>query len=254
MRNRLLKVLFLIIAVCVFMAMAIGSGSSNTPAQQGTGTGASTNHESNENPSKDDKVEYSVGETSVVVWTDSIGTKYVKVAVPVTNTGNVNLYLESSSIDLENPDGSLAQTVDYVSAYPQIIKPGETAYYFEETTYDGTATEGLKAVPHVKAEKSKVDIVRLEVSDLQIKTKEYFGACAMGRVLGTDQTAERSVYVVANFFDKDGKFLGHQIDILLGGIPAGEKMGFETSTLSSRLAESDIASYDVVAFPYQYNW
>ena len=60
------------------------------------------------------------------------------------------------------------------------------------------------------------------------------------------------VYVIANFFDKDGKFIGQQFTILMDELPAGDKVGFETSSLSSRLDASDIATYDVIAFPYQY--
>ena len=255
MKNKMLRAIILVLVVGIFMAMAIGSGSSDTPASQGTNTDApsSTNQGQNTNPAKDEKVEYTVGETSVVVWKNSIGTNWIKVAVPVKNTGNVNLYLESSNVDVENADGSLAATLSMVSVYPQIIKPGETAYYFEETTYDGTNTEGLKVVPHVKAEKAKVDLIRLDVSELQIKD-DMLGTKVMGRVQNTTDKEQSMVYIIANFFDKDGKFIGQQFTILTDKLPAGEKVGFETSSLSSQLTSADIASYDVIAFPYQYQW
>ena len=154
-------------------------------------------------------------------------------------------------MDIENADGSLATTLSMVSAYPQIIKPGETAYYYEETTYDGTNIEGLKVVPHVNAEKAKADLIRLELSDLQIKD-DTLGVKVIGHVKNTTDKEESMVYVIANFFDKDGKFIGQQFTILMDELPAGDKVGFETSSLSSRLDASDIATYDVIAFPYQY--
>ena len=206
------------------------------------------------NNSSEEKEDYSIGETSVSVWTNSIGTEWVKAAVPVTNTGSANLYLETGTIDIEYSDGTLAQTLSMVSVYPQVIAPGETAYYFEETTYDGTDTSGLKLVPHVKVEKAKVDLIRFEVSDLQLKDEDFFGAKVIGRVANNTEKEESMIYVVANLFNADGKLIGQQFDILTDGLAAGDKIGFETSSLSSDLEVSDIANYEVIAFPYQYQW
>ncbi len=253
MKNNIIKVLLLILAISVFVVMAIGSGDSDEPASEGTGLpGNSPSQGQNANETLKDNAEYSIGETDVEVWTNSIGTNWIKVSVPVTNTGNVNLYMETSSVDIENEDGSLAATLKLVSVYPQIIKPGETAYYYEETTYDGANTEGLKVVPHVKAEKAKVDLIRFEVSDLQVKDDDWLGASVMGRVENTGNKEETLVYIVANFFDKDGKFIGQQFAILTDKLPSGEKVGFETTSLTSHLKASDIATYDVIAFPFQY--
>ena len=206
------------------------------------------------NGSSDSKDGYSIGETSVSVRTDSIGTEWVKAAVPVTNTGDADLYLETGTIDIEYSDGSLAQTLSMVSVYPQVIAPGETAYYFEETTYEGTGTEGLKLVPHVKAEKAKVDLIRFEVSDLQLKDEDFFGVKVIGRVMNNTDKDESMIYVVANLFDEEGKLIGQQFDILTDSLASGDKIGFETSSLSSGLVASDIANYEVIAFPYQYQW
>ena len=140
-----------------------------------------------------------------------------------------------------------------VSAYPQVIKPGETAYYFEETILDETAKGDLKVVPHVKAEKAKVECVRLDVSELSVKDEEYMGAKVMGRVENTSSETQSMVYVVANLFDKDNKLIGQQFTII-NQITPGEKLGFNTSSLTFEVKASDVASYDVYAFPYQYQW
>ena len=81
------------------------------------------------------KAQYEVGNSSAEVWTNSIGTKWIKVVVPIKNTGSENLYISPCTIDIENSEGNLEDTLSLVSAYPQVVKPGETAYYYEETTY-----------------------------------------------------------------------------------------------------------------------
>lgn len=70
------------------------------------------------------------------------------MVVPVTNTGEANLYLDDCSIDIESSTGLLLKTMSYINGYPEYIKPGETGYYYEETTVDFTATNGV-AVPNV---------------------------------------------------------------------------------------------------------
>ena len=265
-QSKLFRALLLIMVVGAFAAMAVGSGTSDTPATENTNSTVSnadqvgntdssaSNTDQKENTSDSiEKAEYSVGDTDLKVWKDSIGTQWVKVAAPIKNIGNVNLYLETSSIDIENADGSLADTFSMVSAFPQIIKPGETAYYYQETTYDGKNTEGLKVVPHVKAKKSKVDLIRFDVSDLQIKD-DTLGVKVLGHVKNTTDKEESMVYIIANFFDKNGKFIEQHFTILTDELPAGEKVGFEINSLTSKLSESDIASYEVIAFPFQYQF
>ena len=269
MKSNLKRILCLILAMAVFGAMAIGSGSDNETAKENTSgvkatevpAGDKTSSANTAEPSGDDttpqdaeKVEYSVGETSVVVWKDSIDTNWVKVAIPVTNTGNTNLYLSTSSVDIETADGSLAATLSLVSAYPTVIAPGETAYYFDETTYDDTETEGLKVVPHVKAEKAQVDLIRFGLSDLKVEDTEYFGAHVIGRVENTTAESDSMIYVVANLYDADGRFIGQQFTILTDDLAPGEKVGFKTSSLSWDISAADVGSYEVFAFPLQYQF
>lgn len=257
MIHKLLRTIVLVLIVAVLLTAVVGCRVSVIPATTNSNsTDTSTTMQEQIvalSEETEEKVEYSIGETSVLVWESSIGTSWIRVAVPVKNTGTVNLFLKNSTIDIENADGSLAATLNMVSVNPQIIAPGETAYYFEETTYNGASTEGLKVVPHVKADKAKVDLIRLDVSDLQI-INDTFGAKIMGRVENTTGEEQALVYIVANIFDKDGKLLGQQFTILTDKLPAGEKIGFETSSLSSQLSSSNIATYEVIAFPYQYQF
>ena len=201
-----------------------------------------------------EKVDYSVGEAQVTVFQSSIGTNWIKVVVPVKNTGNTNLYMSSCSIDIEYSNGTLADALKNVSVYPQVVKPGETAYYYEETTFDGTETNGLKAVPHVKAEKAKVDLIRFEVSEAKMSNEGYFGTKVTGRVKNTSDKPDSLIYVVANFFDSNGNLIGQQFTILSDESAVGEKVGFETSSVTSHLNEDEIASFDVIAFPYQFQF
>ena len=235
-----------VILVLIIGIIAIGgSGDSKNVGDHGDGK------ETTENANK---VDYEVGEGFAEVWTDSINSKWIRIAVPVKNTGNVNLYLSSSSFDVENKDGEIVDTIDYVSAYPQVLKPGETAYYYEETLYEGKDVKDLKVVGEAEAEKATVDCIRYAISEDKIKTDEFGETKLLGRVENVTDLDGSEVYITVNFFDKDGKFLSQQFEILDNDLKAGAKKGFETICDSFDLKASDVGSYEVYAFPYQYQF
>ena len=197
------------------------------------------------------KTDYEVGEGIVKLWTDSIGSTWVSAAVPVKNTGTTNLYLSSATIDLEKADGSLAASMSMVNAYPQVLKPGETAWYYNDTTYDGNASDALTAVPHPQVEEAKVDCVRLNTSDITLSDDEYTGLKIIGRVENQTEAEQSLVYVTAALYDQNGACLGVAFTILTDPVKPGEKISFSMGSLASRISASDVASYEVFAYPNQ---
>ncbi|MBR2697408.1 MAG: hypothetical protein IKE76_02365, partial [Clostridia bacterium] len=71
--------------------------------------------------------------SGVKVWTNSIGTAWVHAWVEIRNTGDVPLFLSSGSMDIEDADGGLCQTLKSVSGYPQVLMPGEVGVFDECT-------------------------------------------------------------------------------------------------------------------------
>ena len=58
-------------------------------------------------PSTKKEMKYEVGVATIDSWTNSIGSSWVKIAVPVKNTGDVDIYLGDMSVDIESSNGSL---------------------------------------------------------------------------------------------------------------------------------------------------
>ena len=83
--------------------------------------------ENQEEPSENDYY-YEYEDLGVTTWTDSIGTCWAQVAVEIYNAGKYDLFLNSSSVDLETASGSLFATQNYIGPCPQVISPGEYAY------------------------------------------------------------------------------------------------------------------------------
>ncbi|MBQ6266239.1 MAG: hypothetical protein IJK64_00540 [Clostridia bacterium] len=247
----------LIVLVVVILLAALGKGGKNEktdPANPDAGTQATENVDKTETKAAAQEA-YEIGEGTVKVWKSSIQTPWVSVAIPVKNTGTENLYLSSASVDIEDASGNLVKTLSMVSVYPQILKPGETAYYFNETTAEeALPAEGLKAIPHVSVKKASADCIRYAVSETAVKDSDYYGAKVSGRVENTTDEVGKMVYVVAQLFDANGQLLAQQFTILDNDLQPGEKIGFETSNLGSNIAAADVASFEVFAFPLQYQF
>ena len=253
---------WLIIAVVVIGIIAASGGSKDKKDGSDDSKAAADATDGNGEPVSDTGADdksgaeaYEIGEGEVRLWTNSIGTQWLSAAVPVKNTGEADLYLSSGTLDIENAEGKLIKTLEYVSVYPQVLKPGETAYYYEETTLDeATDGAGFKIVPHLNVSKSKVACIRFTVSEVEIKDETYGGAKVIGRVENTSNETQKLVYVAVNLYDKDGKLLAQQMTTISQDLAAGEKIGFEASNLGFDFNAADVARYEIYAYPHQYQF
>lgn len=199
---------------------------------------------------------WEVGEGEVVTYTDIIGNSWVKFAVPVMNTGTTNLYLRSGSADLEDATGHLVDSRSSVSVYPNVIKPGETAWYYEDTPLEEEPSSPLKVIPRVNVEKAKVDCIRYETSDVSFTEDSIGDIKVTGRVENTTQEAGSVVEVVILLYDAQEHFLGTISTYLHDDLNPGDKVGFSASSLGSNgnLKLADIINYRIYAYPTQFQF
>lgn len=201
-------------------------------------------------------VDWQVGSGKAITYTDSIGAAHVQISVPVTNTGNTNLYLGAGTMDLEDASGHLVSSESLVSVYPQILQPGETAWYYEETSLNEAPSSELTVVPHVDVREAKVNCIRYEVSDVSFTNDNYGGITATGRVKNTTNEDGSLIYVVAFLYDAQENFIGQVFTILTDELKPGDQIGFSTSTFgrSEGIDVSNIAAYRFFAYPEQFQF
>lgn len=164
------------------------------------------------------------------------------------------MYLDDCTIDIESSNGSLLETISYVNGYPEYIKPGETGYYYEVTTVDFSATD-VVAVPNVQVEKGTNDVIRYDITDITITTDTYNGVKVMGRVQNNTSSNGTLVKVAANLFDVNGNLICNCFTYLENDLVVGAKVGFSMTPFAFRnFTPEDVASYEVYAYPTQFNW
>jgi len=199
-------------------------------------------------------VKYELGESTIDTWIDSIGSKWMKIAVPITNTGTADLYLDDISVDIETSTGTLLATKSMISGYPEYIKPGETGYYYTATSRDFTETN-LKVVPHVNAEKATNDVLRYKITDVSISADQYYGVKVMGRVENTTNKKGSMDKIAACLFDSNGKLICVAYTYLTDDLAVGAKVGFSMTPYAFRnFTPEDVASYELYGYPTQFNW
>lgn len=183
------------------------------------------------------------------MFTNSIGTVWVVGIATVKNTGNCDLYISNTGMDIETADGKLVDTMTLASATPTVISPGETTIIYGEQTV--SAEGDYKVVPTYKAVEAKIPNTRYEVSDVSLSEDDLMGTLeVVGRVENGGDEDQSMIEVVVIMYDADGKVLG-VMTTYTDEIAAGAKGTFKMSNIgdANKVALADIDHYDVMAYP-----
>lgn len=258
------KLCTLLLAFVIVLTVAGCGGSAETPAADTPAapvTEASTavpTAEPTAEPTEAPRAEaaWEITDSGVKTEVNSIGTTWFKAWYLVENTGDLPLYLDTVDVDIETESGQMVKKISMMSAYPQVLLPGETGAYFETGTLDdGTETEGLKLHGRIEPTEAKVDCLRYPVEGAETKADAAYGAKLLGRVVNdTDADTEGMVYVAALCYDADGAFLGAMFTILTDPIPANDYAGFEMTPFGVNIPAESIAETVVFAYPHQFQF
>lgn len=264
-KSRKYNLIGLICCFVVFVAlMAYDVGNGGTQGETTSGIPVAENQqmdaatpEPTPAPTEEAKEEsFEVVDSSILSWQNSIGSTWCKIVTEVKNTGTAPLYLSAADFDIEDSAGSLLSVANLVSVYPPVINPGESAVYFETTTLDGIAPEAVQnVVPHVKAEKAKVEQILFPTSDVRITDETYGGIKAIGRVENNTAETQDSVYVAVICRDANAKAIAVLMTIL-NGLAPGDKVGFEATAFSlpDDLTAASVSSFETYAYPLQFQF
>lgn len=201
---------------------------------------------------------YVVGETVVENYdytSYSSVTHKIKMYTPITNNGNVAIYISSCTMDIEDSAGNLKATYSYLDVMPNIIRPGETAYVYEDRTYEGDVFTGLVGIPHLTIKNAKsANSNRYALSEIQIESDDYYSFHIIGRMTNNTSNKTSLVYVVFNIFDKNNNFYATLYDIITDDLNPGESIGFKANCIDLLYHKdfkiSDIGRYEAFAYEW----
>lgn len=261
----------LVVLGIILVIGAIGGGDSNDDPKISTGKNGDQQEDINKNGedinkngvendldsesvTKKDDTSYEITYQNVRTYTNSIGTTYAQVIVEIENTGTSDLYLSTSSYDLEDENGNLVTSNSMVSTYPDVISPGEKGYMYEDDMLDEPVEGSLTLLPRPNVKKSKIDNIRYNITDVELVTDTFGSLRAKGRVENqTSEDADVMIYIVLILKDANGTPIGQMFTILSEDLPSGDKIGFEVSGmgLPDDITIDSVAGYEVFAYPMQ---
>ena len=203
---------------------------------------------------------YEVGDA--IVETYQYDSKnYVSAYVPVTNNGNISIYVYGNGFDIEDSEGNLKQSF---SAYkigrsPDIIKPGETTYVYLDEEYEGDTLTGLVGLPNLTIkDASSANEIRYEVSEeLTFANRTYYdGFEAKGTVTNNTEITSDTIDIAVLVFDKDGKYRATLTTAIYDDLKPGESAEFSASNWGmtrkgNEFTFNDIGSYKVYAYEFE---
>lgn len=200
---------------------------------------------------------YEVENETVQVYSRSFGGSAVQVYFELHNTGSNALYCQSGTAELEDTTGHLIGTSKSVSVSPEVILPGETAYYSDVIYLD----ENIDYIPGLyvkpKTKEATISQVLLDVSDVSFSQDSLGILNAVGRVKNnTGEDLDGLIDVALLLYDKDGQFLGKMYTFLTDDLEDGDRTSFELSglMLPGKISPEDIDSFFAFSWPQQFQF
>ena len=202
----------------------------------------------------EDQTSYSVTDFDINIKR-SYGTTHAECYVAVKNTGDTDLYLDDGTIDVETLTGKLVAVLENVSAFPQIIAPGETGYYFaNDIISDIDTKQEYKISYDLNIKRSTKKLTRLSVSDVALSPDSLWGGSAVGRITNNTSATLSPCYIAILLFDENQKFIGCEYDAVYADISPNATKSFDINFMNFEGEYEDIAGYKVYAYPYQYQF
>lgn len=186
----------------------------------------------------EESLPYETAFSSLRITQDSDGNDWLSVLVAYENTGDTPLFLNYSTMTVYADDEEI--DLEDVAAYPQVIAPGETGYYFEQVHID---FEPTAASFEINAQIEPTDAettVFYEVQNIRCRNSA-FGL----EVSGELNASGGLVCVCAILFDADGNPVAVLSDYL-----SADETGFVLSGDKVDLTAEELSDCVVYAYPY----
>ena len=262
------RILCLISALCLLLcacdAAPTPSASSAEPSSAATSEATSeTSTEPSTEPTSEATTEapivpapqslYMLGACSVRTYRDENGTIWAMGIAEIVNTCDKPLYLDYGVFELRNGADEVVMTADAIAAYPQILLPGESGYYFEVVEPDLPDTEELTLYVTPDVCEAEAESVRYTVTDTRLKNSPYGGLELWGKVENTTDSDGELVCIAAVLLDAEDKPLGLLTTVLPELLKAGTASEFsvESFMLPTELKTAEVAQTLIFAYPLQ---
>lgn len=257
------KLLILLLSVCLLLCLCACDEETASESAETSESTAATEHLPQENTestaadSSDESVSEEVTEdilpinyASALSYRDESGVIRVLGIAWVVNTTDAPLALPACTMDFTDANGNIVCSADSVSAYPPVIAPNESAYYYEKLEPDLADTCDL-ILSLTVPEPTSADVIRYEVGEITINDSPYGGLVLSSQVTNTTSETGELVCVAVVLFGESDEPLAVVQTVLMEPLAAGQTADFyiEDFLLPAELTSDAVTSVQAFAYP-----
>ena len=246
--------MMLCLCACDKQPSATETPTSEAPVSEPASTEPTTTEPVSTEPSETEPPEpYEIVGNRVQVYQVSSGTIWALAIISVENTGTESLWLDYAAITLKTVTGKEVAVMDSVSAYPQILAPGETGYYCDTMALDLADKDTLIATMEADIQPTDREQLRYNFADVTLNDTPFGGMLLEGTVENNTETDGDLVCVCAIMFDEALYPIGFISGYLDGSLGAGESASFsyESFMLPEGLESKFVYRYTLFGFPLE---
>ena len=194
-------------------------------------------------PSEDDQWAYS--------YADDMGRIWAMGFAKVTNDTDSPILTESCTFRFCDESGAELFTAKDVSCYPQVLRIGETGYYFEIVETGLAEVTPLKLTVEGGEPVTFKGGIRYETVNVSMVNSPYGGILISGEVRNSTPDTGELVCIAAIVYDAGDRPLCVLSTILGEALPANSLAGFslENYDLPPELNVSEAANFEIFAYP-----
>lgn len=195
---------------------------------------------------------YLAKEPIFYTFVNSIGNIEYCFIQEIENTGDCPIYLKGCDLNIEDENGHLIATENFISNCPDIIIPGEIGYFYNSigsTNLNESAekVDSIKAVPELNIVKSRSEPIEYEISDTSLTKGTLDTPTVIGRVTNNTEDDDSLLYLNVIFYDSIGNVIAIT-GVNVQNLTSGSTKGFECPILTfENISFEDIENYKVIA-------
>ena len=193
-------------------------------------------------------VQLEILNTDKLIQEDNGYTKSIKAYVEVKNTGDVTLQIKDSYFEIVS-EGLLLSVINNISAYPEIIKPGEKSVIFFYNQHEAMLNfHGINTiVPHIRYE-----IVEDEPQFFPVMDERFYDygegeIYIIGRVENNTTEIVENAKIAYITRDEEGDVV-HAGEAYIPFIKPGEKAPYQDISRIFGYREGDTKKLEVYAY------
>lgn len=257
------KLLILLLSVCLLLCLCACDEEAASESAEPPESTAATEHLPQENtestaaeisgesvPEEVTEDILPINYASALSYRDESGVIRVLGIAWVVNTTDAPLALPACTMDFTDTNGNIVCSADSVSAYPPVIAPNESAYYYEKLEPDLADTCDL-ILSLTVPEPTSADVIRYEVGEITINDSPYGGLVLSSQVTNTTSETGELVCVAVVLFGESDEPLAVVQTVLMEPLAAGQTVDFyiEDFLLPADLTSDAVTSVQAFAYP-----